>query len=583
MAFLFLLLSPLILGSLVLEGTQVPRFIVVSALLFFFIINQLKKNREILLPSKWFLLLFVAFYILNLASVTWSLNVADNFFESQKVLVQISLFFCIYQLIQKEEEALHVAQSLIITCLVLCLVSYYEFWTGDHTLESTRFSLAGHENLLSSLLFLFIPFCLYGYLKGTKKWKTISVLTLILILGLIFLVGTRAVIFALTGGLAFFVFIKFLIRLRFSVRLFVVGGFILTFFVVIGVLVGQKSQLLDHAVSRTEASSLSERVLLWKKTGQLIYENPVFGVGSGNWQYNYSKFSVADIDKALFYNIFFKRPHNDFLWVFSENGLIGFMLILIMIGLLGWQALRHIFKTHNQLSLIFLASLVGLFIIACFSFPKERIAHICLATILVVYLIKDIPHFSGKPNSYIRTSLFLALVGLGFNLWIGWQRFNGEYFTKKALLNQQKNQPEEVIKNGYHALSYFYSSDPSCTPILSYIGWGYNATNQVHLLVPTLQAAYELSPYDYKVLSNYGYALIRSHEWIKARDILHEAYRINPNYEPVMLNLCVLAYNQEDYNKALFWLEKIPDYAQKYTSNLERIQEKLHSGSSGFQ
>ena len=61
----------------------------------------------------------------------------------------------------------------------------------------------------------------------------------------------------------------------------------------------------------------------------------------------------------------------------------------------------------------------------------------------------------------------------------------------------------------------------------------------------------------------------------KARIILLEAHRINPRYEPTILNLSVLEYNKGDFNRALYWLQLIKDYDSKYPSNLARIQEKL--------
>ena len=73
-----------------------------------------------------------------------------------------------------------------------------------------------------------------------------------------------------------------------------------------------------------------ERVVLWKKTVQLIAEKPVFGYGGGNWQIAFPKTGLNEIWRAEDLNVTFQRPHNDFLWIIFSYLRIGEFLISII-------------------------------------------------------------------------------------------------------------------------------------------------------------------------------------------------------------------------------------------------------------
>ena len=69
---------------------------------------------------------------------------------------------------------------------------------------------------------------------------------------------------------------------------------------------------------------------LYKNTFDLIKNNPVLGVGPGNWKIQHGKYSymapLVKMEKTL------QRPHSDLLWIASEAGIIaGIVYLLIFI------------------------------------------------------------------------------------------------------------------------------------------------------------------------------------------------------------------------------------------------------------
>ena len=70
------------------------------------------------------------------------------------------------------------------------------------------------------------------------------------------------------------------------------------------------------------------RVALYIKTIEIIKDNPLLGVGPGNWRKELPKYSLKDTigqkgDK------FVQRPHSDFLWFFAEGGVLSGILYLL--------------------------------------------------------------------------------------------------------------------------------------------------------------------------------------------------------------------------------------------------------------
>ncbi|OGI25073.1 MAG: hypothetical protein A3J76_02465 [Candidatus Moranbacteria bacterium RBG_13_45_13] len=86
---------------------------------------------------------------------------------------------------------------------------------------------------------------------------------------------------------------------------------------------------LENIKTLDDRSSLASRVMIWKSAGLMIKDNPLFGIGPGNFQnkyLEYQKYFPPYLEWAV------PQPHNLFLAFWLESGLlglIGFILLLI--------------------------------------------------------------------------------------------------------------------------------------------------------------------------------------------------------------------------------------------------------------
>lgn len=72
-----------------------------------------------------------------------------------------------------------------------------------------------------------------------------------------------------------------------------------------------------HAFSPDDARG---RLTVWKNTLKMLADSPVAGVGAGNWQHVYPDYDGGEWIRGQTEP---QRPHNDFLWILAETGLVG--------------------------------------------------------------------------------------------------------------------------------------------------------------------------------------------------------------------------------------------------------------------
>lgn len=115
------------------------------------------------------------------------------------------------------------------------------------------------------------------------------------------------------------------------------------------------SMAVDNAThafdEEREFSSLGVRMLFWKNATEIVFENPILGVGTASFQ--------AVFESKLDDEIGWRRdestddPHNQYLLIASEFGLVGLGMFILLLGSLILPSRVGVFET---LSLVLLLS-----------------------------------------------------------------------------------------------------------------------------------------------------------------------------------------------------------------------------------
>jgi len=165
------------------------------------------------------------------------------------------------------------------------------------------------------------------------------------------------------------------------------------------------------------------RYTMWQHTIDMVTASPVLGVGVGNWQYVYPSFDRGDVTWKGATPL---RPHNDYLWIVSETGVIGFILficVIVLTALTGFRSLRDT-REHAEIfqALGACASLTAIAFHSLFSFPLELIPATFLAVFSISILIKQDTlsrpiHLPRAIQSTVWGGLALVLVLGGAIAW----------------------------------------------------------------------------------------------------------------------------------------------------------------------
>ena len=137
----------------------------------------------------------------------------------------------------------------------------------------------------------------------------------------------------------------------------------------------QKPSAVAAATSVFSPGSDRGRLTMWRHTGRMWLDHPLLGVGLDNWEYAYPRYDTGGTGGKVTSASEPVRPHNDFVWILSELGLLGFG-VYIWLLVAAWVAARRALLSHDQRGqIVSLASIVGLAALlghSLFSFPKEQ-------------------------------------------------------------------------------------------------------------------------------------------------------------------------------------------------------------------
>ncbi|MBW8050742.1 MAG: tetratricopeptide repeat protein [Cytophagales bacterium] len=576
------IILPLVYFQSALDPVLTPRFFILAVLLTLSLLlliykkvnDQLVTHTPILQQKIFYA--FLMFTAVSGFSLLKAINISEGIYELFKLFTLFIFFVIITLLIENGKDIItQIFKAINISTLIISAIGLYQFYLlfsttklfnvfeSQHSITSTL----AHKNLFALTLFLTIPFIIYGIFRFNKIWKRLCIINLVLVLIELLLLQTRSVWFA------FFVsfllsFMLSAIRLRKSIQV-ISENFktikSITFLVVIAIitvtfLIISKTNFwesykikiistLHYNETRNEYSeTIKERLLLWNKSLQMVRENPVLGVGSGNWKIIIPSYGTGNLRSSIGLT-HYQRPHNDFLWVLAENGVAGLVCYILVYVLLIYYIIKIILgEEESFVAFLMFFGITGFMIISFFSFPKERIfpmiLFLTMSAIVTVKYNALFPKRKQLASKYNRFLMLLTIAITSFSTYIAATRIYGEYHTKKALEARSVNNWSLMIKEIDKAQSNFYTLDPMSTPILWYKGIAHFNLNNITEALNNFNLASFVHPYHIHVLNNIATCHELSGNHKQAIKYYQIALSISPVFEESILNLAAVYFNQ---------------------------------------
>ena len=579
LVFVIISIIPLISTKKTLDpGLHIQFCLLAFSLLVYWLVIIIKKkgivisNRAVLL----FLIVAIVLVFYSMVSVIISTNTADAlFFLSKYLLFFILLITCTFFL-NSGNLFNHVSRAIIILSTIILVPGYFQLFNllneKELIIPISTYSIRSvfpHRNLFSEVLCLTLPVSVYYYFSKNNIWKYLGILNFNSALLLIILLSNRATWLAVMVSGVTVLLILFLSRQKLLFqKIKIVFALNTLLVVIIGAFIflnySDTSTLKKHTLNSLDfkKGSAKDRIELWKRTLNLINEKPITGEGLGSWKINMLKYGnegLASENNTTFY----QRPHNDFLWVAAEQGLIGLCLYIILFVLILFNLIKSLLihtDAHFKRQLLTILSVtLGYLVFSFLSFPKERIVHNIILYLnwgIFLSILNSKKNQESKlaVNSKSLSVIFFVLIGIQI---LGLFRFNGEIHTKMAILAKNSTNFRKCIREINKAKSYFYSFDETSTPLDWYLGLSYFKLKEYPKALNHFDTACQLNPFHIYVLNDYAGCLVKLEQQEKAAGLYQKAISISPNFTEAKLNLCALYFNNDDNIKAFNVLKSI--------------------------
>ena len=310
----------------------------ISLISLIFIYYCLKRSEVKFFNNRYFILFLFFWIYLNLNTLINNFNL-----DSLKIsffLIRYGIFvIAIAVLINYNDKFL----KYFFLCIFICFFSliidgFYQYFSGENFLgwkSSTRVSsFFGDEKILGSYLSRLWPiFFGLSLIYINKKSKVFYLFILVFILSetLIFLSGDRTAFFYINLSAIFVIlFSKNLLKLRLLTLL----GSLFLIVIISLFFPTAKERVIDKTINQMNLLDANKEKYIFSKqhthhyisSYKMFKDNKILGVGVKNFRHFCSneKYKVSKLSCST-------HPHNSYIQVLSETGIIGFSFLFIVL------------------------------------------------------------------------------------------------------------------------------------------------------------------------------------------------------------------------------------------------------------
>lgn len=386
-----LIAVPLVFDGDLLRFTLLPKRLAVQIgllLLLMLLTRDVLNTDRPCIPRSILNLPTLAYALVTATALLWAGNVVAAIESVSHLLTYVLLFFAAVTTVRREQTP-QLAETVCWVGIIVSIIGLGEFWGIDSSIPSNGRPSAtfGYRNMAASYLVMAIPFAV-GLIATTHSRRTYGIAITSATLMTVFLVYTRtrgawvALLFAVVVTALFSIPYRpatgSLLSSTWGKRLLAIGALVvLTLSPWEPHLASSRARHIDEgkATLLNALSSASRpgadrgRRAIWSHTLEMIGDRPLMGVGPGNWQYAYPLYDGGDMLRV---GSAPERPHNDYLWIAAETGLVGLAAYLWLLAAAGLIFVRAVRDSETRTwGLVIGTSLLASLGHAVFSFPKE--------------------------------------------------------------------------------------------------------------------------------------------------------------------------------------------------------------------
>ncbi len=602
---LLIIVLPLVFSTHTLDPVLMPRLLALNIIILISTPLIIRKrnfslNIGIFIP-------IIAYLLISTISLFYAFNYKEGFYDVAKTTTFLWVLLLLVITFNKHENVFYSLPFFIsLAACIALIIGFHNLTTSSSLFQNPYLTdgrpaiyavsgLMAHKNQYAISLMLMLPFTIFGIYKYKSYKKYLAVVVTILLLLMIAMLKTRSVWVGISGGLLtglalLFIFYKNLNlnsqQIKKLALVSLAGLTIISTTVFFSVNNSNSKPSIIKEIFDTHSATNINRFKIWTVTCDMIHDNPVLGVGSGNWKIKSpGYFSAVHFDRDL---LNWLRPHNDYLWVWSEKGIVGLAAFLSIFGVAIFFAIKILLskKVNYQekiFTVLLLSGMMSYMIVSFFTFPLERINQQVYLALIIASIAAIYKYSNHGLKINIHTWIVIALIATTSLLSIFYSSsiINQERIIRETrILLTQKNWPA-MLSSALNISSRFKTIDIDGMPVNWYAGLAYQEMNKFEDAVNQYEKALEAHPNKAKILNNLSYCYAELKNYDASIECFEKAINIQNNYTEALLNLSTSYFRKNNFNKCYQTLVRIPYYErderlENYIKNVSRKKDLLN-------
>lgn len=489
------------------------------------------------------------------------------------------------------ERLLEVA---VVATLVAVGVAAWEIWPlvgaglpGRRDLELAFLEgMMSNVNLFAGYLLLLLPWCLCAAVELAGGWRSVATGTALAATAVIVVLQSRAAWLALVVA-AVISGITLLRRQRQlgvspqfgrGVAICLAGLLIAT--VGLGGLACTETvvgralhRLVIARPHQQESPTDGGRTMVWGIAAEMVAAHPLVGVGAGNFTIRLHEHlrdpeSGADRDFSTLASDNWLHPHNDFLEVLAEHGVVGFLAFGAVL-LLAFAGVHRVLGgmpavADARMALAALGALAAYVVFSCFDFPLDRVSHQTLLAVhlaVVVLLVRDQrPPAAADP---VRLPAWLVAPPVTAAIVLGVLYAAAALGQERAVMAARRAQRDgdwtamrDAARRG---TTPWKSLDPLAVPVALLEGLAELELGDLPAATAAFERALAANPNRLATLQNLGAAYAQGGRLDDAVDLFAIAADRYPQQIELRHNLAMALVEAGRYGEAIAVIEDVPE------------------------
>nr|NQU94213.1 O-antigen ligase family protein [Bacteroidota bacterium] len=604
----FLVLAlPLVYSHKILDPVLAPRLLVLS--IFLVVMTIIACSKKIACTFNFTILrhkifpVLLAYFLITILSMIFAINYREGIYDSLKTFNMLVLTAIIAIIFSKTGNwEIKLSRLVMFAALFASSYGFIDYLNHVATASGSTMhdgrpviylvsGLMGHKNQYAISMMLMLPFLGFGIYSHTGWWRRMFILSVVMLLIMIVLIQTRSVwvgmVISTVGTIGVsYLYNKHIKFLPAKLNILTISILIPLFIGLIFVLSSGKPHQDSVTakiknIANTNSVTNKNRIKIWNITLDMISEHPLTGVGAGNW-----KLKAPSYYKGYHLNqseLNWLRPHNDYLWVWAEKGIIG-ILIFMGIFILSFYYLHKIFiskicRQKKAFSLFLFSGIVAYLVVSLVSFPHERINQQVYLSLFIGGIVAIFhQNQATNPIQINRKLILLSTIPLLlFSAIYSFAMLRMESIVKEARIAHLQTNWVKMHSVAEEIPTTFRNLDAEAMPLDYYQGLANQKLGNIDKAKKNYGSAIKANPTKINILNNLGLIYFDENEFTIAEEHFQKAIDIYPFYHEALVNLSSTYDKLGEIEKAYKTLLTVPEkhHNKQYRQAINRYYKSL--------